>query len=153
LRDEVLGSPPPRSRREVSFKRKAAYKKAAVKIRNDREPATERLRRRKDRLEIFDANRANSINKILSELDSEVNLDTPAERLFRLEHPEYFPKEPTESREDRLREYERARNAYDAHTAKLMAKQEAHQEKVIEISNFRFHLQVIITNFQTLPFF
>jgi hypothetical protein len=138
LRDEVLGSPPPAPfqlrreelQRKIALKRKAAFKMSAIKVTNDREPATERLRRRKDRLALFDANRAHSIATVLSQLDSVVSLDTPAERLFRLEHPEYFPKESVESREERLREYERARSAYDAHVAKLMAKQENRQEKV-----------------------
>jgi hypothetical protein len=131
LRDEVLGSPPPapsqlrreKLRRETAFKRKATFKKFAVRKTIDRE-STERSRRQKDRMAIFDANRAHSLSAVLSELDSVVNLDTPVERLFRLEHPEYFPDEPVESREERLREYELARSAYEAKVAKKMTKRQ-----------------------------
>ncbi|CAI2195559.1 10304_t:CDS:2, partial [Funneliformis geosporum] len=123
LRDEVLGPPPSapfqlqreKLRQEQAFKRKVSFKKFAIKKMIDRESA-ERSRRRKYRMAIFDANRAHSVTAVLGELDSVVELDTPTERLFRLEHPEYFPKEPSESREERLREYEEARSSYDAKT-------------------------------------
>ncbi|CAG8486846.1 5351_t:CDS:2, partial [Funneliformis caledonium] len=135
--DAVLGPPPSAPfqfqrethRREQAFKRKVAFKKFAIKKMIDRESA-ELSRRRKYRMAIFDANRAHSVATVLGELDSVVKLDTPAERLFRLEHPEYFPKEPSESREERLREYEEARSSYDAMVAKKMVKQQSRQDKL-----------------------
>ncbi|GBB91620.1 hypothetical protein RclHR1_00190033 [Rhizophagus clarus] len=132
LRDEVFRSSPPQSRREFSLKRKAAFKRAPAKIKNKSKYESEHSRRRKYRLAIFDANRANSITKVLNELDSTVDLDSPAERLLRLEHPEYFPIEPSVSREERLYEYERARSDYETYLAKLMAKQKSRQEKVVQ---------------------
>lgn len=143
LRDEVFRSSPPQSRREVSLKRKATFKRAPTKIMNDSKPETEHSRRRKDRLAIFDANRANSITKVLNELNSVIDLDTPAERLFRLEHPELFSIEPSESREERLYEYERARSTHEAYVAKLMAKQKSRQEKVIITSYYLLYLYVL----------
>jgi hypothetical protein len=146
LREEVFRSSLPQSRREASLKRKASFKRAPTKTKNNNKPETERSRRRKDRLAIFDANRANSITKVLNELDSAIDLDTPAERLFRLEHPEYFPVESSESREERLYEYERARSAHEAYVAKLMAKQGSCQEKVI-LSSYYFYIYFIFKSY------
>jgi hypothetical protein len=96
LRDEVLR---PSLRQGVSFKRKGAFKRTPIRTVKDDKPEAEISRRRKERLAIFDANRANSIAKVPTEAASAVDPDTPAERLFRLEHPDYFQTEPSESRE------------------------------------------------------